>query len=562
MPGIAGFTSGEMTMVECDRVLKQMQVMITHFHGYVKDALYTNGAVCATRSHINIVQKEQQPFHESGCYVWLDGEFYNQAQFTENKNKRDKSDPKILLDLFEQEGDIAGLNIIDGTYAAVIYDSVNQKVHLISDRHGMRFLFWTVHRGHLAWSSELKAMLALPGFKPKIDLQAVGDFFQDGFIREDRTWFEQVKLLSPGTVLTWDIKLKMLHKRRYWGWEEIKPLEGRLDENEIAEELGRLFKDAVQKRCRDGERIGLGLSGGLDSRAVIAAIPDEYKPLHVLTFGKKGGSEIAIAQKVAKLKGANHHLVEIDSANWLAPRINGVWRTDGMMNLKHMHGIESHSICHWYDIGLGGQYARLLKGNHFQKTDDEITLFYNSERRFINSGPILAGWRKVIRTPFLDNNLFSMTVSLPRRIRLNMNIHTKFLLAAFPEFFYRIPYQKFGVPIGSHPYIRKLSVRFRELRIKLLKGAARLGLEYSNPYTYTDYPNWIRKDPAKSFFENVLMGANTLYPEYIAADNVRIMMHKQMEGEDFSEDLCRCFTFELWLQQVFEGQYREADDDI
>lgn len=555
MPGIAGFTNGGVKSEQCNCVIRKMQESITHFDFYAKDELFNDGTVCATRSHINVIQKKQQPYHESGMYVWLDGEFYNQYELSSSINGTD-SDPQILLNLFKQGHDYLNLRKIDGVFTAAIYDSLHKKVHLVSDRYGIRFMFWTIHQGSLAWCSELKGMLTLPNFRPEIDLMAVTDFFHGGYLRDDRTWFKQVGLLPGGSVLTWDIEGRALSCHCYWSWDAIKPLECKINEDEIGEELGRLFKEAVRNRCRENERVGLGLSGGLDSRAVIAAVPEECKPLHVLTFGKRGGSEIKIARIVAKQKGAIHHYVEINSQNWLAPRVTGVWRTDGMMDMKHMHGIESH-LTNLYEIGLGGHHARLLKGNHFHKTKDEFELFNNDERKFINYGPILAQSRKVIRRPFLDNKLFSFTVSLPKNVRLKMNIYKKFLLATFPEYFTTIPYQRFGVPISSSQRIQELSLGFRRLRKKLLKETGRLGINYSDPYTYTDYPNWMRGFPARSLFELVLNNPAALYHEYLPGMNVRRMLERHWQGEDLSEHLCRCLTFELWLQQVFEKNYRE-----
>ena len=105
---------------------------------------------------------------------------------------------------------------IDGHYNAVIYDSNKQKVHIFSDRLGMKQLYWTRQNGCFAWSAEVKAFLALPGFKPVIDPQAVKEFFEVGYLMELRTWFEGVSLIPSGTVITWDIAAAEMTMFRYW----------------------------------------------------------------------------------------------------------------------------------------------------------------------------------------------------------------------------------------------------------------------------------------------------------------------------------------------------------
>jgi hypothetical protein len=64
-------------------------------------------------------------------------------------------------------------------------------------------------------------------------------------------------------------------------------MRGNIDKQGTAVEPGRVFREAVEKRSGPGSRIGMTLSGGLDSRAVLAAIPDLPYPLNTLTFGKE-----------------------------------------------------------------------------------------------------------------------------------------------------------------------------------------------------------------------------------------------------------------------------------
>jgi asparagine synthase (glutamine-hydrolysing) len=584
MSGIVGFTSTKLNESEKLKVLVKMQDLITHEPFFIKDKLFHDKNVCAARSHSNTIQKVPQPYSDSGIYIWLDGEFYNRDQLNHKANISADNDPALLLGLFKQHNDFSFLGEIDGFYSAVIYDAPKRKIHLIPDRYGLRFLFWADMNGHLAWASELKAFLALPYFRPEIDKRAVEEFVEIGYMLEDRSWFEGVRLLSPGTVLTWDIEAQSGHLHRYWWWDRIKPLSGKIREDEIAEELGRLFTDSVKRRCGGDERIGLFLSGGLDSRAMLAAMPEHAKPIHAVTFGKKGCNDIRFAEMAAKVKGAFLHTFEINEKNWLMPRLQGIWLSDGHINLLHMHGIEENeTITGIFRTHLNSVASNPIRGCYLQKFTDRKSLacylgcnpelinnyddysqlgttdFYilqNKVRRHTYGANYLQTIE--VRNPFYDNKFMEFNYSLPDALRFKSRIFKKMFLKTFPVFYKKIPWQKTGTPI-SWPDTLVNAFQFpRTVKSELFRVLSRFGFKYNNPKSYTDYPNWIRQDPARSFFESMLTNQKALYTEYIPEERVHNKLIKHLSGENHAEVLCRYLTFELWLQQVFEGKYRNA----
>ena len=591
MPGLAGFTIGKIKGLP-EEVLATMQKLITHSDDYVQDTLFCDYYVCATRSHLNVIQRQPQPFCESGVYVWMDGEFYNQDSITNEFSIMMGSDPEILCSLYGKNEGFSFLKRIDGFYSAVIYDSRKKKVYLVSDRYGLRHIYWTIHNGSLCWGSEIKVMLALPSFAPKISRGAVEEFFNIGYLLEDRTWFEGVELLSTGTVLTWDIDEGTAHTQRYWWWDEITPQSGNIDELEVAEELARLFSESVKIRSRAGERVGISLSGGLDSRALLAAMPDRGYPIDASSFGTIDCDDVRIASMAARVKGARHHTFKLDSDNWLMPRLEGVWWTDGHFNLMHMHGIAGINILKDLfrinlngflgDVVMGGSYLRnrtylnkpfnkniaalffgctpsVIKGNLEKYSKLRTAEFYflqNRGRRFINGGTQLVLTSIEQRKPFYGNQLIEFAYSLKDNMRFNSRIYKKMLLNAFPSYFKDIPWQKTGLPISSSELSTKVALFKRRVEHKVYKEMSRFGLESNNKNNYTNYSKWIRQEPSRSFFNNVLKNPNSIYQDYVDKEKVLELWDKHLQGEDHAEDLCLHITFEIWLQQIFEGKFR------
>ncbi|HYY58576.1 MAG TPA: asparagine synthase-related protein [Pyrinomonadaceae bacterium] len=563
MPGIVGLTTGRWPLNTAQRALGKMQDLIAYTEPCRRDELFSDRILCATRATTDIIQKQPQPHSESGIYAWLDGEIYNREELAREAKLYAETDAALLVALYRQGDDFSFLKKIDGIYSAAIYDADRQKLHLISDRYGLRHLFWTIHEESIAWASEVKALLAVPDFDPKIDPVALNDFLRFGHMLGDRTWFEGVELLRAGTVLTWDERERSVSQHRYWWWDQIKPLTGKMNENELVEELGSLFIAAVQRRCPAHERVGLTLSGGLDSRAILAAMPQRGDAIHAATFGKAGCDDIRLAAAAARVKGAAHHVSEVNSDNWLMPRVEGVWHTDGHLNLMHMHIIAVASeISGLFDICLDGFLGDATIGGSYigDPQFDEIRQIDNRGRRFIALGPKTLRAYVETRLPFFDNKFMELTISIPEALRKNSYLYRKMLLKSFPEFFRTIPWQKTGSPIrwpGPLEEITQLTLRGRD---KLLRVMARFGLALDDRKTYTDYPQWIRQEPSRSFFKEVLGHGAALYPAYIPPEQVRSDLACHLNGEDRSESLCRILTFEIWLQQVFEGKYRPTLD--
>jgi len=595
MPGLVGFAGKVLDIAEPKRVLQQMQDMITHEHSYVKDELFADASVCSTRSHINLIQRERQPYYKDGIYVWLDGEFCNRRELQAACETPAKSDTEILHVLFRQSRDLSFLADIDGYFCAAIYDTSTSKVHLITDRYGLRRLYWTVCGSLLVWSSELKAMLALPDFRPRIDPQAVTEFLNVGYLLENRTWFQGVELLPSATVLTWDADKGTIDRHRYWWWDQIKPFAGKIDEEQVVEELARLFIDAVERRSGQGERVGLTLSGGLDSRAILAAMPDRGYPVQVVTYGQSGCDDIRIAAMAAQVKGAVHRVVELGPDNWLMPRIKGVWWTDGELDLMHMHGIEAREVIKdAFDINLNGFAGDLILGGSYlqaktkardnsqsiaafmgcdpsliERFDEYSSLrtldFYflqNRVRRFTYCGTRHFLTSIEQRKPFYDNRLINFVYSLPDELRAHGRIYRLMLLSTFPDYYRHIPWQKTGACIGTPRLVAKVLSGFRRVRDMAVRGAGHIGIRRHahRPRAMVDYAIWIRAEPARSFIDKILKNPDALYREYVQPQSVRDTWQRHLNGEDLASMVCRYLTFEIWLQQVFGGRYRPSAD--
>jgi len=595
MPGLIGFTDKHRKYNE--KMLLNMRDLLKHFDNYVDEELYSDKNIYASRTHLGIINQGKQPYiYSSRFFGWLEGEFYNQNELKSKYDVVSETDNELLFNIYDSTRSFEFLRNIDGYYVATLYDKKENKVYLITDRYGFRPLYWGIINDDLVWSSEVKGFLGHIDFKPAIDRQGVGEFFDIGYLLEDRTWFEGIELISPASVLTFDIQKSKVQIQHYWSWNEIKPMKEPIDQKGLVEELGRLFIQSVCRHVNNKERIGITLSGGLDSRAILAAVPEDYRPLHTFTFGQEDCHDIRIASRVSKIKGAIHHILELNSSNWLMPRINGVWKSDALFSLLHMHGIEFYDEYKSYtdfnlngfagDLLLGGSYLRKFNldkkinssivkdvthsemvisnfNNWYMINKTDPYFINNRVRRFTNCGLILIAKLIEIRMAFWSNKLIDFVYSIPDVLRYNSYIYNKMLLSTFPKYYNDIPWQKTGRSVSCPKRLEQLLKFKNRVLGKLKRKSQRFGFNFKDLRNYTDYPSWIRQEPARSFFGNVLLSKNALYPEYIDKNKVRAYIRNHMERKaNYHNELCLALTFELWLQQVFEERYRDYSHAI
>ena len=454
-------------------------------------------------------------YEQSGLIAWFDGEIFNRAALARSAT----SEPEFLVQAITDERE--KLSRIDGIFAGVVFDTHKNELHIITDRYGLRPLYWTRLGNRIAWASQTKAFLTLPEFSPVIDPISRDLFFATGQLPSGRTWLEGVAPVPPATQMTFRISDGSLTQQHYWSWDEITPLAGHHDQRELAQELGARFRTAVEQRTTG--RTGLALSGGLDSRAILAAMPRTPK---TFTFGHPDSADVRIAAQAASVKNAPHTILPLDDQNWLLPRISGVWYADGALDLLHMHGIEhlkqQKEICDIFFNGAGGDglagaghlfhpkgLSSYLKNKlHVQadrNTAQHLETAFNKAgsahafyidwrmRGFTLHGPRLGLLHGLeYRLPFLDNQVQEFLYSIPLQQKANNRLYRQMLLQAFPEYFKNIPYQATGFPISHSPWTVKILRRLTGLRNRL-------------PQTFADYANWLRQPPGKNLCDHLTL---------------------------------------------------------
>ena len=159
------------------------------------------------------------------------------------------------------------LNKTDGYFCAVIYDKKRQKILLISDRLGTRFTYYYFKNNVFAFCGSIKGLLAINNIEKNIDKKSVESFVDSApnfYLLGDNTFFEDIKLINPATILEYDITNNKLSRKYYWTFGEIK--KSNISYENAIDVLHELVEKAVLKRIKniDLNDCYLTLSGALD----------------------------------------------------------------------------------------------------------------------------------------------------------------------------------------------------------------------------------------------------------------------------------------------------------
>ncbi len=273
----------------------------------------THGAAWLGHTRLSILDLElgDQPlFNEDHTVaVILNGEIYNHHELRADLRSRghvfrSRSDTEVLAHLWEEYGE-AMVGRLVGMFAFVVHDERQGVLFAARDRLGEKPLLYVEGDGEVTIASELKALLPLLGQAPRIDRRALALYLNCMYVPAPLTILEGARKLPPAHWLRHDAQ--GLTIRRYW--EPRLTVDWSMTEAEAVAGLRERLQAAVASQLEADVPVGIFLSGGLDSAAVVACaaaaggrMPATY------TMGMGGGlDERQWAKQVAERFGTRHH---------------------------------------------------------------------------------------------------------------------------------------------------------------------------------------------------------------------------------------------------------------
>ena len=323
MCGIVGVAGRESSLLPGRDVLDAMCRMIIH-RGPDDQGIYLGAMAQIGMRRLSIIDVAggHQPIHNEDETVWIvfNGEIYNFRELRKDLERRGhvfytNTDTECVVHCYEEYGEDC-FSHLRGMFGVAILDIAKNKLVLARDRIGKKPLFYLYEGGRLGFASELKSLLALPGFDKQMSSAALQDFLVLGYIPAPNTIFEKVRKLPPAHYLVFQNGATSVH--RYWQLA-FEP-KWKADEISLKEQLLEHIEDAVRVRLVSDVPFGAFLSGGIDSSIVAALMARNMRaPVKTFTIGFKEAEydETEDARAVAAHIGADHHelVVEADTVS-------------------------------------------------------------------------------------------------------------------------------------------------------------------------------------------------------------------------------------------------------
>jgi asparagine synthase (glutamine-hydrolysing) len=312
MCGIVGFAGLPGREAEQQATLRTMCAAIVH-RGPNEEGRFHSSEVSLGMRRLSVMDPAmgQQPManEDGSIQLVFNGEIYNHRQLRRDLQARGhtiatSSDTEVIVHLYEELGDDV-VHSLRGMFAFALWDSRRRHLLIARDRIGIKPLHYWVQGGGLAFASELRSMLAMPEFTPRLSLDAIAQYLTFGYVPESHCIFEGVRKLPPGHRLTWEPGGEA-RVERYWTPE--RP-EREIADGAAIEELRGLIRESVELHLESDVPLGAFLSGGIDSSTVVAQmarlVPGRVKTFSI-GFEEASHNEAPHAAEVAREIGTEH----------------------------------------------------------------------------------------------------------------------------------------------------------------------------------------------------------------------------------------------------------------
>jgi asparagine synthase (glutamine-hydrolysing) len=473
-------------------LIRNMLGIIRH-RGPDDEGLYLGSQVALGHRRLSIIDlgSGHQPLSNENGTIWIvfNGEIYNFRElrkFLLSKGHvfNTHTDTETIVHLYEEFG-AECLEKLRGMFAFAIWDENRKTLFLARDRVGIKPLYYCLTDQSLIFGSEIKAILADPGVDREIAPEVIDRFLTFLYVPGEETLLEGIKKLAPGHYLL--VKEGRTEVRQYWDLEFSKPAR-RLSPEQAQQELLSLLAETVELHMIADVPVGVLLSGGVDSTAVLSfAVERTGKEVSSYTVGFSDpgvSDERPFAKLAAEAFGSRHHEMTISSAEFAAFMPQYVWHMEEPV-------CEPPAIAMYYVSKLASNCVKVLLSG---EGGDEAFAGYSNYRNLLwlerakHVLPSLNG--TAARGMCLANSLFG----LPRLAR-----YMPLMSARFPDYYFSRtsnPHSYAGNGLGklySADFARSIDREHTLEPVRRVQTHVR-GQDVLNAMLYIDTKTWLPDD--------------------------------------------------------------------
>lgn len=594
MPGIVGLiTKLPREVAECQ--LRQMVQSLCHESFYVSgtwsdsaQGVYV-GWVARKNSFADVM-----PVHNEQGDVTLvfSGEEFPEPDVIPELCRRghtfNSKGPSYLVHRYEDEPDFP--KQLNGRFQGLAVDRSRGTAMLFNDRYGLQRLYWHEAKDAFYFAAEAKAILKVRPELRQTDSRALGEFIVCGCVLENRTLFSGIEILPPGSA--WVFRNGAPEKKTSYfqpsEWEQ----QDALDPETYYSQLREAFVRRLPRYFNGREQIGVSLTGGLDTRIIMAWRKPEPGSLPCYTFGSmyRDNEDVKLARKVAKMCGQSHQIITTGEeflSRFAHYAERSIYLTDACADLSKSPDLyvneRAREIAPVRVVGTYGS-EMLLHLVMFKASQPMSGLYHPemtqqlqaAEATFINSQKInpvtfiafrQSPWNHFgvlgleqtqigIRAPYLDNEVVKLVYRAPNSVTTNEQGRLRLirdgdpalaalrtdrgigdggnpLLHGILEFLFKAEY---AYDYGMPQWVAQVDHLFAPLHLE------RIWLGRHKPFHFRV---WYR-DQLANYVREMLLDRRSLSRPYVEPAAVqRIVKHHLRGNRNYTTEIHRLLTLEL-----------------
>jgi len=497
--------------------------------------------------------------------------------------------PAYLVHRYEDEPDFP--KQLNGRFHGLVADSRSGSAMLFNDRYGLqRIYYYQAHDGFY-FGAEAKAILKVRPETRVADSRGVGEYIVCGCVLENRTLFQDIQVLPPGSA--WIFRAGLLEKKAPYfdpsEWEKLEPLK----REEYYDHFRDIFAKNLPRYFEGQEQIGCSLTGGLDTRIIMAWRNPAPNTMPCYTFGSmyRDNEDVKLARRVAQICGQQHvtiptgeeflsqfaHYAErtiyltdatVDTSRAPDLYLNEKARLQAPIRMVGTYGSEMllHAVMFKAVEPVAGLYSRDLLPEIQRATrtyDDSrrghpVTFIAFRQSPWHHYGVLGLEQTQVgVRTPYLDNDLVRTIYQSPGPVAVNEESRLRLIrdgnlalaqlrtdrglgdeqtpvLHALLEFLFKAEY---AYDYGMPQWVAQLDHLFAPLHLE------RLWLGRHKLYHFR---LWFR-DRLRDYVREMLLTERSLSRPYLERKRVEQIVNAHLRGNrNYTTEIHRLISLELF----------------
>jgi asparagine synthase (glutamine-hydrolysing) len=606
MPGIAGIIGTGRSEDRKDMLLRMLSCMM--HEPFYRSGEYLNEEIGLAVGWINLKGSfsDCMPIwneKKDVCLIFQGEDFVDAVEIAELKTLGHEFEPwnaSYLVHLYEEKQD-KFFERLNGRFCGVIVDIYKKRATLFNDRFGLSRLYYHQNKDAIFFASEAKSLLFVMPELRQLDMVGLGETYSCGCVLQDRTLYKDI-LLVPGGITWTFLPGQSPRKNSYFNpktWEDQQPLGGAMYYRELKDTWTRILPKYLGGR----EQIGISLTGGKDSRMIMAWAQCPPNTMPTYTFGGtyRDCRDVKLARQVAKICRQPHQVISVGELFLKEfPKLaeQTVFLTDGVMNVSGSPDLYANRIARLIapvrltgnygqeilrssiafrprpgysgilekefagDVGNAAKtYKRELNDNHLSFVAFKQVPWHHFSRLSLELSQI------TIRSPFLDNDLVALSYRAPKGEATSIDVQLR-LIAEGNKALARIGTDR-GLRYNPIPFITKIKHSLEEFTFK-----AEYAYDYGMPqwlvgldhiaepfhlemlwlgrHKFAHFRIWYR-DQLSGYVKAVLLDPRTRSRPYLNGRQLEKIVKDHTQGtRNYTTEIHWLLTSELIQRQLIE----------